>query len=399
MPNVKSAYITGLLAITAVFGLVNCDSKSKNANPVVQQQDDDGGSNGGGSGTTSGGSAEGYFDPTLIQKDGLVVKEVNYAPISSNKKAIFTGASLDQELNYTDAVNEKVNESMMQELKRGLRIEFDDNDDAMAAMKAFAKSLTLNQVIVNPTEPNDIRVNFTIKRSGKDVKYSMTGKTKNSNGTITSKLAVKSGPNDVVANIQCVDADETCHNVLVIINDKSQQSVRKAFALFRSTPVKLNYYSQAGTSDDQDDVTAFSAFNKILQNSKKNNNHRLPRLQNVVMESSSVVFGRSTFALFARIENKNGKETIMPLFGSLVRQQNDSEVNRELKDPKKVALANASKSPYDNIMKHVSRYVLLGNDGLGSIQVLMNFGADQQDGDLVVLTISRLNVQLRALND
>jgi hypothetical protein len=211
---------------------------------------------------------------------------------------------------------------------------------------------------------------------------------------LSAKLKSASGPDDVSVDLRCVDQDDTCHTVLLTFNDKSAHQVRKAFAVFRTAPVTVNFSYDGFQGENQ----GFDNLVTVLENSTRNNGQReTPYIQNVIAESSTVIFGRSQFAVFARIKNENDKDTILPLFGRLVRPHHSSDVGVDLSSPSSVVLKDTAKSPVDRIMRAVTKSTLLQNNGRGSIQVLMDFGADQQQSETVVLTILRSSQQLRAL--
>jgi len=399
MLNVKTSYIKGLIFAVAVFGLAGCKSSSKTAQP--------------GPLTPDNVVTEGYADPTLAQTTPTVFTQSDsYTPLDFGTPTL-TGADYDDDFKYTDSAADGGANGLIAQLKHQIYQENKGNHMAFQANKDFAASLTLSQVEINPNEPTDVRVRFSIKRNGIDVPYVMAAPVQNRrgkyHGQLSASLQPVSGPQDIVLTLICMDDDDTCSTSVLSFNDKSQQQVRKAFAVFRTGDAQLDYFvSDNGNNGsigqvytDPSAPSAFKDFSQLLKNSLKhqNNRRKFPYIQNTIFESATVIYGSSSFAVFNRIKYKNAPDAIMAVFGPLLRHQNDNEVNMELPDPRSVVLKDASNSPFDAAFSQVNKFSLVQNDGHGSIQLMLNFGADQQQDEAVILTISRTAVQLRALND
>ncbi|MCC6137676.1 MAG: hypothetical protein IT287_03525 [Bdellovibrionaceae bacterium] len=401
-----------LLLLVAGIGLSNCSDKSKNGNSDIPP------------GPSPAGDVKPLYtheDPTVHGINQFRIAEDDLQKSVAGNAPKFTGMQTSDGLRFTDSQEDNLIEKARSVLSQVNPQHFQANLD-------FAQRLSISQVVVNPENPSDVRVSFMYQPSKGGPKYlTSSGVLQNMFGSRSALLQNINTSSAISVFVRCMDEDGTCYNVLLKFQDPSNTL---AYGIFRTSPLRIRFYAENmftfnnqqnpgvfkpgqngpiitpqdnedfdfdGVSDDG--YKCMLRFYRTLVNSIDNNHvggKKRRHITNVVLETASIVNGVSRFSLFVKIQNRTGEESLLPLFGDLVRRggNKNNTVDMPLSLFKSIVLKDYSSDDIDDSLNSMSGVSLLQNNGKGSFQLGLSFGADQHQSDRLVLTISRTPVRI-----
>lgn len=387
----KTQTYTAIIALIAAIGLLQCSKKSS-----IDLFPPPGGQSGGGGGLSPTGDIDpGYTheDPTFYHAPEFTVTESqHYRPLLGDQ-AVFTGGRNKDHWNYTDTQDDALMQRVLRALSGATFQEQQRN-------KEFASRFQIQQVLVDSQNPSGIQLSYTYKEhpQASTKYYQSLGVLQSAVEPRFVQLTNSNTRNTIISSARCLDAGTTCHNLLIKF---LLPTGPVAYAIVRTSPVNLQFFAEnmfQQLHDDHLQDRSLRRFYRLLQNSSSAYAHtgeRRRRITHIVLESVAIANGSSHFSLFIKTQTRDGQQRIIPLTGELLRQQGQSNhIGLPIANLKSTVLKDYSQEDLDDVYDNILSGELLENNGRGSFQLELFFGADQHPSGRVVLTLSRTPVPL-----